>query len=91
MIDEVFMIVLDPVYRPEKTPANFERKYELIYSEGIISNFDYIKHGRFKINHRRNFDQHYPKVKKSEVHVTYKMKGQQPQKQLFNFYAPGAF
>ena len=64
MIDKLFMIVLDPMYRLEKPSSHFERNYELIYAEGIISNYDYIKGGRFKVNQRRPFWQHYPKDRK---------------------------
>lgn len=83
------MIVLDPVYRPEKPPSDFERKYELIYAEGIISNYDYIKGGRFKVNQRRPFEQHYPKDRKQEKTFKIKAAGRSgQQKPLFNFYDP---
>ena len=46
MVDEMFQIVIDPIYSPTdeyyKNHRVKERKYELIYSEGLISNLDYI-------------------------------------------------
>lgn len=52
MIDELLMIVLDPIYKPLNTNKDFERKYELIYAEGRISNMDYVKQGQLIVNQR---------------------------------------
>jgi hypothetical protein len=51
MIDEMLTIVLDPMYPPhdsyyEKKQKDKKKKnFELIYSEGHISNLDYLKKG----------------------------------------------
>jgi len=49
MMDELFQIVLDPIYTP--TDEYYEKHktqkkvFELIYSEGQITNLDYSKRG----------------------------------------------
>ena len=46
MLDEMFQIVLDPFYPPsrdyEKARLATSKKFELIYSEGKISNKNYV-------------------------------------------------
>lgn len=52
MIDEMFRIVLDPIYPPRDQYYNsqsfYNRKhnFELIYSEGSVSNLDYVDRGK---------------------------------------------
>ena len=50
MLDEMFQIVLDPFYPPSRDycKMNKIKNFELIYSEGQISNSDYLVHSNIK-------------------------------------------
>ena len=62
----MFMIVLDPVYKPKETSKNeLERKYEIIYAEGNISNMDYVVEGQVRVNQRRPVGENPSKFEKS--------------------------
>lgn len=60
MVDEMLQIVLDPIYTPNDSyyekHRGKERGYEIIYSEGNISNVDYISMGQTYCNQRRPFE-----------------------------------
>ena len=62
MVDEMFQIVLDPIYPPRNEYYKEHRvklkKFELVYAEGNITNRDYLpeKDKSGIINHRRKFD-----------------------------------
>jgi len=49
MVDELFQIVLDPIYAPTDDYYNSHstksKNFELIYSEGSVTNIDYSKRG----------------------------------------------